>query len=138
MSRRKARETGFRYIYQLAFGQPLTVENDGFWDIITSEEEPLEGAEKEFAEHIIKGVIENLEKIDSIIFSKLKDWTINRIFKIDLAVLRVAIYELIYCTDTPYKVVINEAVEISKKYGDQDSYNFINGVLREVLKEKGE
>ena len=76
-----------------------------------------------------------MNKIDEQILSKLKNWTIARIFKIDLAILRLAIYEIIY-TDTPYKVAINEAVELAKKYGNDESYTFVNGVLREIAKEK--
>lgn len=136
MSRRKVRDMAFKYVYAMSYGKEDT--NNVIDSILDSYEEELttlEGEDKVFFEALTSGVEENLDKIDEQILSKLKNWTIARIFKIDLAILRLAIYEIIY-TDTPYKVAINEAVELAKKYGNDESYTFVNGVLREVAKEK--
>lgn len=136
MSRSKAREVAFKYVYAMSYGK---VEKEDVVDsILTSYEDEvvsLEGAYREFFDGLTEGVKQNIEEIDNVILSKLKNWTIERIFKIDLSILRLAVYELNY-TETPYKVVINEAVELAKKYGNDESYTFINGVLREVAKEK--
>ncbi len=136
MSRRKVRDMAFKYVYAMSYGKEDT--NNVIDSILDSYEEELttlEGEDKVFFEALTSGVEENLDKIDEQILSKLKNWTIARIFKIDLAILRLAIYEIIY-TDTPYKVAINEAVELAKKYGNDESYTFVNGVLREIAKEK--
>jgi len=136
MSRSKAREVAFKYVYAMSYGK---VEKEDVVDsILTSYEDEvvsLDGAYRKFFDGLTEGVKQNIEEIDTVILSKLKNWTIERIFKIDLSILRLAVYELNY-TETPYKVVINEAVELAKKYGNDESYTFINGVLREVIKEK--
>ena len=138
MSRHKSREIAFKYVYQIAYGQPLVVEDDGFWDMALEEDNMLGDTEKEFIESIITGVKENIEEIDKIIFSKITGRSMDRVFKIDLAILRIAVYELLYVKDLSYKVIVNEAVEIAKKYGKDNSHSFINGILREVIKEKVE
>lgn len=136
MSRRKVRDMAFKYIYAMSYGKNDT--QNVIDSILESYEEEitmLEGEDKEFFDFLTTGVEQNLEEIDKSILSKLKNWTISRIFKIDLAVLRLAIYEVLY-TEVPYKVAINEAVELAKKYGNDESYTFVNGVLREIAKEK--
>ena len=136
MSRRKVRDMAFKYVYAMSYGKEDTnIVIDSILDSYEEELTTLEGEDKVFFEALTSGVEENLNKIDEQILSKLKNWTIARIFKIDLAILRLAIYEIIY-TDTPYKVAINEAVELAKKYGNDESYTFVNGVLREIAKEK--
>ena len=138
MSRHKARDISFKYIYQLEYGQPLKVEDDGFWDMALEEDKNLAKEDKEFITSLVNGVKEHLDEIDKVIFSKIEKRAMNRVFKIDLAILRIAVYELLYVKDLSYKVVVNEAVEIAKKYGKDNSHSFINGILREVIKEKVE
>ncbi len=138
MSRHKAREISFKYIYQLEFGQPLEVEEDEFWNMAYEEDTELTNIDKLFIEGIVNGVKEHLEEIDSVIFSKIAKRSKERVFRVDLAILRIAVYELLYVKDLSYKVVVNEAVEIAKKYGKDNSHSFINGILREVIKEKVE
>lgn len=137
MSRRKARDITFKYVYSTLYGE-CTVE-DVIESIITAdaqEIEALEGEEKKYFEKVSQGIKENMEAIDKMILSKLKNWTIERIFKIDLAILRLAVYEIMYFDDMPTKVAVNEAVELAKKYGNDASSNFVNGVLREIIKDK--
>ena len=94
--------------------------------------------EKDYIEKVLKGVKENLKEIDDIILSKLKNWSIDRIAKIDLAILRLAIYEIKYMEDIPVKVSANEAVELAKTYGNNDSKSFVNGVIAKVIESKEE
>ena len=88
--------------------------------------------DKNYFFEIINGVINCQQEIDEIISNKAIDWTIDRIAKVDLAILRVAIYEIKHREDIPVGVSINEAVEIAKKYGTKDSGRFVNGLLAKV------
>ena len=91
---------------------------------------------KNYIEGVVKGIENNISDIEKKIAENLKkDWKIERISKINLVLLKLAIYEIIY-TETPYKVAINEAIEIAKKYGDDNSPNFVNGILASIVKEK--
>lgn len=91
---------------------------------------PATTTENELATHIL----ENQEEIDTIIKQCAPEWPLNQINRVDLSVLRLAIYELLYKTDVPTKVVIDEAVEIAKRYGGQNSSSFVNGALAASLK----
>lgn len=94
--------------------------------------------EKEYIQKVVNGVVENLSIIDDNILKNLKNWTINRIAKIDLAILRLAIYEILYLEDIPAKVSVNEAVELAKEYGGTDSKSFVNGLLAKIIEGKVE
>ena len=133
MGRKKARDNTFKCIYQLEF------ENRDIDRILKFcyEENKNEDDEKEYIETVLNGVVKNLETIDNIILSKLKIWTIQRIAKIDLAILRLAIYEIKYMENIPPKVSANEAVELAKTYGNNDSKSFINGVIAKVIEDEG-
>ena len=89
--------------------------------------------ENDFVNGIVNGVLENINDIDKIANKNLKDWEINRLGKIDQAILRMGIYELCY-TDTPEVVAINEAVELSKEYSDEKVKNMINAVLDKIYR----
>ena len=82
----------------------------------------------------ISDMIDNMEEIDKYITDNSKDWKITRIAKVDLAVLRVALSEILYNETIPESVSINEAVEISKKFSNEDSHKFINGILGTVVR----
>lgn len=134
MSRKKARDNAFKCIYELEFDQNKNIER-----IIEFcyEENENQSDEKEYIERVVKGVNEHLAEIDEIILSKLKNWSMERIAKIDLAILRLAIYEIIFLEDIPVKVTANEAVELAKLYGNNDSKSFVNGVIAKVIESKG-
>lgn len=131
MGRKKARDNTFKCVYQLEF------DNRDIDRILKFcyEENESNDDEKEYIDTVLKGVVNNLEDIDSIILSKLKNWTIQRIAKIDLAILRLAIYEIKYMDNIPPKVSVNEAVELAKMYGNSDSKSFINGLLAKVIED---
>lgn len=135
MSRKKARDNAFKCVYELEFGRDENIEK-----ILNNcyEENNNKPEEKEYIEIVLKGVKEHLEEIDNIILSKLKNWSLDRIAKIDLAILRLAIYEIKYMDDIPVKVTANEAVELAKTYGNNDSKSFINGVIAKIIECKDE
>ncbi len=85
-----------------------------------------------FAEELVAGVMANRDEIDRQIGEKSKNWAISRMAKVDLNILRMAFLELIFRSDIPKKVTINEAIEVAKKYGTEDSPAFINGMLDEM------
>ena len=130
MSRKKARDNAFKCIYELEF-----IKDKSLDDILLNcyEENNNSEEEKQYIQMILNGVKENIEKIDSIILSKLKNWSLDRIAKIDLAILRLAIYEILYVDSIPNKVSANEAVELAKTYGNNDSKSFVNGVIEMIL-----
>lgn len=94
----------------------------------------IEGVDTDYLNKTMDDLIDNLEEIDKYITENSKDWKLNRIAKVDLAVLRVAISEILYNDTIPESVSINEAVEISKKYSSEDSHKFVNGILGTVVR----
>ena len=135
MSRKKARDNAFKCIYELEFGKNENLDKILEYCYEENEDKP---SEIEYIDMVVRGVKENLEEIDKIILSKLKNWSLDRIAKIDLAILRLAIYEIKYLDDIPEKVSANEAVELAKIYGNNDSRNFVNGVIAAVIESKEE
>jgi N utilization substance protein B len=88
----------------------------------------------EFSRLLIAGTVENISAIDKMIRKHLQNWDISRLNRVDLAVLRISVYALMYQPDTAPSIIINEAIGISKEYGTDDSYRFINGVLDGIRK----
>lgn len=86
----------------------------------------------DFAEELVRGVGEHRTRIDRVISEKSKNWSLERMSKVDLCILRMAIFELLFRADIPKNVTINEAIEVAKKFGTKDSPAFINGILDEV------
>lgn len=131
MTRSEAREQAFILVFEKIFNPELTVE-----DIkqITAESElfELDG----FAEKLFNCACENTEKVDELIASNLRKWTIGRIPKTSLALLRLAVAEILFFEDVPDSVSANEAVELAKKYGGEEDASFINGVLGSVIRGK--
>ena len=135
MKRSAAREEAFKLLYSLEI-QKENIEEQ--INIFCEDEEIEDENAKQYIKDIINGTEEKISEIESKISENLKqDWKIDRISKVDLALLKLAIYEILY-TDTPYKVAINEVIELSKKYGDEKSANFINGVLASIVKKSGD
>ncbi|MCO4095536.1 transcription antitermination factor NusB [Macrococcoides canis] len=88
-----------------------------------------------FADELVSGVTSRQNELDEKISLHLKSWTLDRLNKIDRIILRLSTFELLY-TDAPEKVIVNEAVNLAKKFSDDESYKFINGVLSEIIKNK--
>lgn len=133
MNRSAMRENAFKLIYSLEI---QTVENVQEQIDLFFESNGIEDKEtKKYINDTILGIEENKEEILKNIEENLKaEWKLNRISKMDLAILKLAIYE-IKNTDIPYKVAINEAVELAKKYGEDKSKNFVNGILASIVKD---
>jgi len=91
-----------------------------------------------FARHIVQGTLENIEEIDKKIERQLEHWNFDRLGRVDLAILRISIYGLKYQQDIPYSVTIDEAIDLAKRYGSEESYRFVNGVLDGVRKQLSE
>lgn len=129
-SRRKARELALQMLYQkdLSGNDPATV-------VRTFED--LEKAKpniREFAIRVFNGTLEHLEKIDGMIVEQAENWRIERMAVVDRNIIRMSIYEFMHENDTPKLVIIDEAIEIAKRFGTQKSSQFINGILDGILK----
>ena len=107
---------------------------ESFGEMRDATKEELEGVDQ-YIKSISKGVSEKVSELDEAISKHLKGWKMERICKTDLAILRLAIYEILYRDDIPYKVSVNEAVELAKSFGEDSSPSFINGVLAGIVKD---
>ena len=123
MKRTAARELAFKTIYSKFFNPETEIE---------IEEGDKEGLE--FTSKILTSFAENYEAINETISSHLKGYTISRLFKVDLAIITLAVIELNYIKENPKEVIINEAVELAKKFSTEKSPRFINGVLADIIK----
>lgn len=132
MNRREAREQAFLLVFEKTF------KNDPLPEIIEAAILARDLEVDEFSNRVAAGVVEHLEEIDSSIEKNIIGWKKNRLSRVVVSVLRVAVYEMLYEKDIPVSVSINEALEIAKKYGGQDDAPYINGVLGAVYKEIGE
>lgn len=133
MKRTETREQSFRLIYSIEIQKDMDEEQV---ELFLQENGIEEKTEIEYVKEVFVGIKENKEEILTLIQNNLKEkWSVDRISKIDLSILEVAIFELIF-SKLPYKVVINEAVELAKKYGDDNSKAFVNGILASIVKEK--
>lgn len=132
MSRKKSREKAM----EILFG--MTISKDSVEEAIETFKDNIEGdindADLEYITNILHGVEKNKAELDSILSGYLQNWKIERISKVNLAILRIAVYEIEYVDDVPGKVAVNEALEIAKIYSDEKSVSFINGVLDKILK----
>jgi N utilization substance protein B len=99
---------------------------------------PIDGETAAFPRLLVTGTVENIAGVDSMIQKHLENWELSRLNKVDLAVLRMSVYTLMFQSETPPSVVIDEAVEICREFGSDDSYRFVNGVLDSVRKNLNE
>lgn len=132
MNRRKSRETAMKLLFQMSINKEDC--SDVLQNFSENNEEELESIDKVYLNDVISGVENNLEKIDSEIKVRLNKWNIERISKIDLAILRLCTYEILFKEDIPSAVSINEGIELAKKYSEDASASFINGVLDNMIK----
>ncbi len=125
-NRSELREISMKCLYQIYIMEPTNID----YDIKEIIHEQLE-VENDFVNSVVFGVIEKQKEIDKLADKYLVDWTIDRLNKVDKAILSIGIYELVY-TETPSVVSINEAIELSKKYSDEAVTKMINGVLDNI------
>ena len=128
--RREARELALQMLYALDSNSSAGVRET----LQTFREEQVEitGRVREFAEGLVQGVQAQREVIDEAIRARSKNWSLSRMPRVDLNVMRLATYELMFRSDIPKKVSINEAIEIVRRYGDKESPAFVNGILDEI------
>jgi len=133
MQRSQMRELAFKLIYEIEVQKNR--EEDGF-DIFVENNEITDEKTIDYLKDIENGIKEREDEINSLICKNLKaNWSLNRISKINLSLIKLAIYEMLY-KKLPYKVAINEVIELAKRYADDSSPVFINGILASIVKEK--
>lgn len=133
MNRTLMRENAFKLIYSLEIQKVEDIQDQ--IELYFESNNIKDQEAKNYIEDVITGIEKHQEEILKDIEMNLKDdWKLSRISKMDLAILKLAIYEIKF-SDVPYKVSINEAVELAKKYGEDKSKNFVNGVLASIVKE---
>ena len=135
MNRTLMRENAFRLLYSLEVPKNKELNTTEQIDLYIESNEIKNKEAIEYIKDAITGIEKNKEAIIKLIEENLKsNWKIERISKIDLSLLELAIYEIKY-KEGPYKVAINEAVELAKKYGEENSKTFVNGILASIVKE---
>lgn len=136
MSRRKSRIIAFQGLYSWDVGG---IDEKDVLELSWAKKDDgsaeIDEGDGAFARSLIAGTIENITEIDEEIKSHLKNWTIDRLNKVTLAILRMSAYSLLYTKDVTPSIIIDEAVDIAKSYGIDDSYKFINAVLDNIRKE---
>jgi len=127
-SRRRGRELALQALYQ------IEMTGDGSVAAVDFFLNHFEGKSKakEFARRLVSGVVSQRAEIDHLIERCTENWKLMRIAKVDLVIMRMATYELVYCPDIPLAVSLDEAIEIGKRYGAPESAAFINGVLDQI------
>lgn len=144
-NRRIGRECALKILFALRLDEQADVEKllSQFWDSFRFADdalgEPLETADnplptvtRTFAETLVRGVVESRAVIDREIREVAKNWSLERMATVDLSILRICSYELLYQPDIPKRVAINEAIEIAKRYGTKESPSFVNGLLDKI------
>jgi N utilization substance protein B len=134
MNRRKTREAAMKLLFE------MTINKENYEEIIENFKEhtdlSLEEVDFEYITRVLKGVEENKETLDKKIEENLKNWKINRLSKVDLSILRICTYEILFEEDIPEVVSINEGIELAKKYSEEKSAPFINGLLANMIRNK--
>lgn len=132
--RREGREAAIQFLYQLDINaRNLTGSNDDFWLLRTdsSNTKPTPKL-RAFAEQLVAGVTQHIEAIDDRIKTIAANYELHRIAAVDRNILRVAIYEMLFTTEVPPVVSINEAIEIAKRFSGEESGKFVNGILDKI------
>ena len=133
--RRQGRERAFQVLYGCTFSSETDMGHvDKTFRNFLVQQQGTSTAANDFAWELIQGVLQSKEDLDRIITSYSKNWRLERIAKIELTILRVAVFEMLYREDVPVKVAVNEGIELSKKFGDSNSKRFVNGILDGLLR----
>lgn len=149
MGRRESRDAAVKIVFQQGFHSneeiitesmiSTFIDNAQFFDDDDIEKKNdlnyTQELDMPYLKNVLDGVFENLETLDGMINRHAKGWTVSRMARMDVAILRVAVYEILYRDDIPYSVSVNEAVELAKKYSHDDAGSFINGILASIINE---
>ena len=140
MSRKSARDNAFKIIYNCALMKEPPHDMCEYFEETTKDEmwaeASMDAKDMEYMKAVVFGAAETKNELNEKIAPLLKKWDVARLPKVSLAILQLAIYEIDNMDDVPDRVAVNEAVELAKAYGEDDTYKFINGVLAEYLKNK--
>lgn len=142
MNRRKSRELAMKLLFQMTVNKEDYKEviknlHDNIEQDVRDEEDiDLKDIDMEYITRVLKGVEENKEIIDGEIEKHLLNWKLSRLAKIDLTIMRVCTYEMLFEVDIPNSASLNEALELAKRYSDEKSVPFINGVLDKIIKSR--
>lgn len=130
--RREGRQAAIQYLFahDLHGDEVSETEKKAFWELHSAKD-----AVRAHAESLIKGIVENREEIDRRITERLENYSFERVGMVDRNILRLAVYELVFATDVPAGVIINEAVEIAREFGDTQTRVFVNGILDKIARE---
>ena len=128
--RRKGRELAVQVLYQWDIHRDTSQWLDAFW-----EQNKVHPEIRAFADQLVHGVIDHADELDRVIAHSAEHWTVSRMAITDRTVLRVAVYELLHMPDIPGRVTLNEAIDIVKLFGDEQSGAFVNGILDRILRE---
>lgn len=134
MNRKRSRETALELIFQMMINKESS--EDTIENFIENTDYDISELDLDYIKLILKGIDSNKEKLDMEIEKYMVNWKLQRISKIDHAILRIGCYEILLLKDVPYKVAINEALELTRKYSDEKSISFINGILDNINKNK--
>ena len=128
MSRRTLREQLFKLLFRVEFNdvEEMQEQCEFIFDDIDN---PIDEKDMELIQKKFDLIMDKLSEIDEQINEKAKGWSVDRMAKVDLTIIRLAVYEILHDEDVPTGVAINEAVELAKKFGQDESYSFVNGVL---------
>lgn len=142
LTRREIREKALQSLFQLSANDELSTERAMQQALASSQETEINEEEvlavPSYLDLLVSGVRDKQAVIDEKIQSCLVNWSIKRLAKTDLIILRIAVYEMLYVSNVPAKVALNEALEITKIYSDEKSRKFVNGVLANIVKETEE
>ncbi|HEV8540576.1 MAG TPA: transcription antitermination factor NusB [Nitrospiraceae bacterium] len=131
-NRRQSRERALQILFQLDIHGKTGEWLEDFWI-----QHPAPEEIKSFAERLVAGVGANRAELDKLIGAHATNWKVSRMPVVDRNILRGALYELLWMPDVPAKVTVNEAIELAKRFADEDTKKFVNGVLDKILKEDG-
>lgn len=129
--RRKGRELAVQVLYQWDIHHDTTGWLEDFW-----EQNKIHPEVRKFADELVQGVIARAKELDELLGRYAEHWTVHRMAITDRTVLRVAVYELLYLPNIPARVTLNEAIDIVRLFGDEQSGSFVNGILDRILKEE--
>ncbi len=135
MTRRELREHVFLMLFRRDFYDSLDELKDQAQLYLDEAETPIEDSEKEYLKNKVNAIYEVVTSLDEKIDEVAKGWKTKRMSKVDLTIIRLALYEMLYDEDVPEKVAINEGVELAKKFGGDDSPSFVNGILARLVRQ---
>jgi N utilization substance protein B len=133
MSRRSARELSMRVLFDMHMNNDFNLNKIEYH----LEQENINRRQNDYIYGVLTAAVDNLAQIDKIIENYSKGWKLDRIANVDLAILRLALCEILYMEDISYRISINEAIELAKIYGSDETPSFINGILGKYVEDKG-